>query len=180
MDLKGSKTEKNLYRTFAGESRARSKYSLYGEKARAEGYQWVASIFDEISLNELAHARRVYSCFLNLVCSTKENLMDSICGETSEYEDVYDKFEKEARQEGFNEIADFYKELKETEESHAEKFKMLYDKLESGTMFKGSKESKWVCMNCGYIHEGVEAPMNCPLCGYPRAYFKPYCSMENS
>ena len=179
MDLKGSKTEKNLYRTFAGESRARNKYNLYAEKARDEGYEWIAQIFDITAINELAHARRVYNEFLKLVCKTKENLVDAICGETGEYKDIYAKFEKEAREEGFNQIAEFYKELREVEEDHAKRFKELYDKLEDGTMFTGPKDSKWVCMNCGYIHEGAEARMRCPLCGYPRAYFKPYCEIED-
>lgn len=179
MDLKGSKTEKNLYRTFAGESRARNKYTLYAEKARAEGYEWVAEIFNITAINELAHARRVYLELLKLACNTKENLVDAICGETSEYTDLYAKFEKEAREEGFKEIADFYKELREVEQAHSERFKMLYDKLNNGTMFSGPEDSKWVCMNCGYIHEGPEAPEKCPLCGYPKAYFKPYCEIKN-
>lgn len=179
MDLKGSKTEKNLYRTFAGESRARNKYNLYAEKARAEGYQWVAEVFDTTAINELAHARRVYIEFLKLVCNTKENLVDAICGETSEYKDLYAKFEREAKEEGFKEIADFYKELREVEEAHSERFKKLYDKLNNGVMFSGPEDSKWVCMNCGYIHEGTEAPDKCPLCGYPKAYFKPYCEIKN-
>lgn len=179
MNLKGSKTEKNLYRTFAGESRARNKYNLYAEKARDEGLEWVAQIFDITAINELAHARRVYKDYLNLICNTKENLIDAICGEKTEDEDIYAKFEKEAREEGFTQIADFYKELREAEEAHAKRFKELYDKLEDGTMFNGPKDSKWVCMNCGYIHEGNEAPIKCPLCGYPRAYFKPYCEIED-
>ena len=142
MDLRGSKTEKNLYRTFAGESRARNKYNLYAEKARAEGYQWVAEVFDSTAINELAHARRVYLELLKLVCNTKENLVDAICGETSEYTELYAKFEREAREEGFKEIADFYKELREVEEAHSERFKKLYDKLNNGVMFSGPEDSK--------------------------------------
>lgn len=173
MNLKGSKTEKNLYRTFAGESRARTKYTLYGEKARQEGYQWVGEVFDETALNELAHARRVYAGFLKLVGTTKDNLMDAINGESDEYKSIYKQFENEAREEGFTEIADFYKELQEVEESHANRYENLYDRLVSGTMFKGNKTSKWCCMNCGYIHEGDTVPMVCPLCKYPQGYFKP-------
>lgn len=175
MDLKGSKTEKNLYRTFAGESRARSKYTLFAERAREEGYRWIGEIFDTTSENELAHLRKVSEDILKLVCSTKENLMDAICSEATEYRDIYAKFEDEAREEGFDKIADFYKELREVEEIHAKRFKELYEKLGNDTIFKGDKDSKWVCMNCGYIYEGEEAPVKCPLCGYPRAYFKPYC-----
>ena len=180
MNLKGSKTEKNLYRTFAGESRARNKYTLYAERAKKEGYRKVAEVFDIKAENELAHARKVYGDFLNLICSTKENLMDAICGETEEANDIYAKFEKEAREEGFTEIADFYKELREVEEEHAKRFKKLYDDIENGTMFSGSKDSKWVCMNCGYIYEGANAPIKCPLCSYPREYFKAYCESNDA
>lgn len=179
MDLKGSKTEKNLYRTFAGESRARNKYNLYAERARKEGYEWIAQIFDVTAINEFAHARRVYGEILKQVCSTKENLVDAIYGETSEYKDLYAKFEQEARNEGFKDIADFYKELREVEEAHAKRFKELYEKLENQTMFAVPEDSKWVCMNCGYIHEGKEAPDKCPLCGYSKSYFKPYCEIKN-
>lgn len=179
MEFKGSKTEQNLYKTFAGESRARTKYNLFAEKARLDGYQWVGEIFDETAGNELAHAREVYGSFLKNIGCTKDNLLDCIIGETDEYKNVYKKFEEEARSEGFNDIADFYKELAETEENHAKRFKALYDKIEDGTMFRGPKGSLWVCMNCGYIHEGEEAPLVCPLCKYPRAYFKPYCKITN-
>jgi rubrerythrin len=180
MDFKGSKTEQNLYKTFAGESRARNKYNLYAERARLDGYQWVAEVFDETAHNEFAHARESYGTFLNLIGCTKDNLLDCILGETDEYKIIYKEFEEDARAEGFMEIADFYKELAETEEKHAERFKALYDKIEDGTMFKSSEESLWICMNCGYIHEGKEAPLVCPLCKYPRAYFKPYCKVTNS
>lgn len=178
MDLKGSKTEKNLYRTFLGESRARNKYTLYAEKAKRKDINGL-QVYLMLRRNELAHARKVYNDYLNLICNTKENLVDSIYGETSEFKDAYLKFEEEARQEGFKEIADFFKELREVEEEHAKRFKELYDKLDKETIFKGTKDSKWVCMNCGYIYEGAEAPQKCPLCGYPKSYFKPYCKIEN-
>lgn len=180
MDLKGSKTEQNLFRTFAGEARARTKYNLYAERARLDGYQWVAEIFDETAHNELAHAREVLGRHLNLIGCTENNLLDSILGETSEVEDIYKRFEEEARAEGFNEIAGFYKELREVEEGHERRFRALYDKIKDGTMFKGPEGSMWICMNCGYIHEGEEAPLVCPLCRYPRAYFKPYCKVSNA
>ena len=160
MDLKGSKTEQNLYRTFAGESRARTKYTLYGEKARVDGYQWVAQIFDETAYNELAHAREVLGRYLKLIGCTKDNLLDSVQGETNEAQNVYKQYE--------------------VEDAHSKRFKELYDKIEDGTMFKGTKDSLWVCMNCGYIHEGEEPPLICPLCKYPRAYFKPYCKVSNA
>lgn len=179
MDLKGSKTEKNLYRTFALESRATTKYNLFAEKARAEGYQWIAGIFNDTASDEYAHARVVCSEFLGLVGTSEENLIDSMCDETIAYRDLYSKFEKEAIEEGFLRIARFYKELREVEESHEVRFKEIYDKLKDGTLFAGPPESKWVCMNCGYIHEGTNPPERCPLCDYPQGYFKLYCEIKN-
>lgn len=178
MNLKGSQTEKNLYKTLLGESKARTLYTLFGEKARIDGYQWVGEVFDQTSSNELAHARKVYNSFLNLLGDTKENLNEAINGETNEYEALYKNFEDVAREEGFINIADFYKELREVEESHSNKFKDLYKRIDTDTMFKGNNDSIWICMNCGYIHEGSEAPLICPLCSYPRAYFKPECEVK--
>jgi rubrerythrin len=174
MDLKGSETEKNLYKTFAGESRARNKYNFYGEEARAEGYRWVGKIFDETAHNEKAHAREVFKRFLNNVNESKKNLLDSALGEAEESKKIYKEFEETARNEGFNEIADFYKELQEVEESHEKRFLKLAKMLEEDRMFKSSEEGMWQCMNCGYIYEGKEVPDFCPLCKYPKAYFKPY------
>ena len=179
MNLKGSKTEKNLYRTFAGESRARNKYTLFAEIARLEGYHWIASIFEEIAHNELAHARRVYNDLLMDIGNTKENLLAAIAGETSEYNEIYKNFEKEAKEEGFEEIAKFYKDLQEAEEGHAEKYTELYNKLCNNEIFKDDSSNPWICMNCGYIYEGNEAPTICPLCKYPKSYFRPECKTEN-
>lgn len=177
MNLKGTKTEKNLYKTFAGESRARNKYTMYAEKADLAGLIWIADIFRETAKNELAHARRVLSDFLGQVKDTENNLLDAIMGETEEFKSIYKNFEKDARNEGFIEIADFFKELQEVEEAHAERYKMLYNGLKDKTLLSGgSATSKWVCQNCGYIHEGPEAPKICPLCKFPQGYFKPYCT----
>lgn len=181
MDIKelyGSETVKNLLKTFAGESRARNKYNFYAEKAREEGYQYIASVFDETAANEYAHAREVYARYLGMVSSTEENLLDAMKGETEEFTKLYKEFEETARNEGFNQIADFYKELREVEEAHDKKFKELYEKIQNNTVFKGGADSLWKCMNCGYIYEGEEVPMVCPLCKFPRAYFKPYCDCD--
>ncbi|MDV4151949.1 rubrerythrin family protein [Clostridium sp. AL.422] len=180
MDFKGSKTEQNLYRTFAQESRARTKYNLYAEKARIDGYQWVAEVFDETAHNELAHAREILSSFLYLIGCTKNNLLDGVLSETEEAANIYKKYEEEARTEGFNDIADFYKELIIAESAHGNRFKELYDMIENGTMFRGPENSLWICMNCGYISEGPEPPIICPLCKYPRAYYKPYNNLTMS
>ena len=175
MQLNGSKTERNLLKTFAGESRARNKYTLYAEKAEKEGYEYVASIFDATANNEKAHAREVFNRFLKMNKNTADNLRDAAQGEAFESGKLYKQFEKEARAEGFIEIADFYKELQEVEENHEMRFMKIYDNLEDGMMFKRDYEAKWQCMNCGYIHIGKEAPNFCPLCKFPRAYFKIYC-----
>jgi len=174
MDLK-SKTGANLLKTFAGESRAHLKYKLYAEIAMREGYIWIAEIFKETAYNELAHAREVYERFLGLASDTKGNLMDAIKGETEERKNIYRQFEEDARNEGFDEIADFYKEIRDVEENHEERFTDIYERVESGNLFESSENRLWKCMNCGYIFEGTEAPMICPLCKYPQRYFKPYC-----
>lgn len=178
MDLKGSNTEKNLYMTFAGESRARNKYNLYAEQARSEGYRWIADVFDETADNERAHAREVFKRYLKNIGNTEENLLAAASGEASEFQHLYKQFEKVAREEGFIQIADFYKELREVEEYHFNRYTMIAEKLKNDRIFKSDKEMKWQCMNCGYIYEGEEVPEHCPLCKYPRSYFKPMCKVE--
>lgn len=172
MELKGSKTEQNLLKTFAGESRARNKYTFYGDKAAAEGYENIANIFMETASNEMAHGREVYNRYLKQVRSTKDNLKDSYEGEALEAKKLYKDFEKTARDEGFIEIADFYKELQEVEENHMMTFNRLYGEVSDGTVFKRDEEVPWRCMNCGYIHIGTEAPRVCPLCKFPQGFFK--------
>ena len=180
MQLNGSKTERNLLSTFAGESRARNKYTFYAEKAKQEGYEFVAFIFDATANNEKAHAREVFNRFLKMNKNTADNLKDSAQGEAFESSNLYKQFEKEARVEGFIEIADFYKELQEVEESHEMRFMKIYENLKAGMMFKRNIDVKWQCMNCGYIHIGKEAPNFCPLCKFPKSYFKIYCEDYNN
>ena len=172
MDLKGSKTEKNLYKTFAGECRARTKYNLYSEKARADGYVWISKIFDIIAGNEYAHARETYKRYLKKVYDTENNLLDSVLGEDEESKFIYKEYEKVAREEGFDDIADFYKELQEVEENHNKLFSKLAKQVKEETIFKCEDVCYFKCLNCGYIYEGEEAPERCPLCKYPRAYFE--------
>lgn len=173
MNLKGSKTEKNLYKTFAGESRARNKYTFYSDKAKEDGFMWVGEIFQETAGNELAHAREVFRRYLQKLSNTKNNLIEAALGEAEESQVIYKEFETIARDEGFDEIADFYKELQEVEEFHKERFLELAKKIKEDKMFKSDKKSLWQCLNCGYIYEGTEVPDKCPLCKYPRSYFKP-------
>lgn len=173
MNLKGSQTEKNLYKTFAGESRARNKYNFYADKAKEDGFMWVAEIFNETAGNEHAHAREVYKRYLKKVRDTKDNLIDAALGEAEESKIIYKEFEDTAREEGFDELADFYKELQEVEAYHKERFLDLAKKIKEDKMFNSDEDSLWQCMNCGYIYEGMEAPDMCPLCKYPKSYFKP-------
>lgn len=173
MNLKGSKTEINLYKTFAGESRARNKYCFYAEKAKEDGFMWVGQIFKETAENEYAHAREAFKRYLGKVSETKNNLIEAALGECEESSVIYKEFERTAREEGFNELGDFYKELQEVEEYHKERFLDLAKRIKEDKMFKSNEKSLWQCMNCGYIYEGTEAPDKCPLCKYPKSYFKP-------
>ncbi len=175
MKLQGSETEKILKRTFSGESKARGKYTMYAEKARKEGHEYIAQVFEQIAFNEFAHSREVYWRFLDQVKSTEENLMNSFMGETAEVNTIYKEYEQIARNEGFIEIADFYKELIEVEANHDLRFRTLYDKLLSDTLYKSKTPTLWKCLNCGYIAEGMEAPISCPLCQFPQGWFSPYC-----
>lgn len=175
MDIKGSKTEKNLLMTFAGEARARDKYDFYGEKANQEGLQYIGDVFKETAHNEYAHAREAYGRFLKKVRNTEMNLLDAAQGESEESNNIYKEFEKTARMEGFEEVANFFKELAEVEENHEKRFMDIYNQLKAGTLYKKDKPSRWQCTNCGYIYEGTEVPAQCPLCKFPRGYFAPYC-----
>jgi len=178
MNLKGSQTERNLFKTFAGESRARNKYTFYAEKAKADGFMHVAEVFEATAGNEKAHAREVFKRYLDRISNTKNNLIESALGESEESKVIYKEFEEIAGEEGFDDIADFYKELQEVEEHHKERFLDLAKKLKEGKMFKSDREEEWICLNCGYIYEGKEAPMKCPLCRYPRAYFRRLCNED--
>lgn len=175
MQLRGSRTERNLLRTFSGESRARNKYTFYAEKARKEGYEYVADIFEETANNEKAHARFVFDNILRFNKTTAQNLLDAAIGEREETNNLYKEFEMVAREEGFFEIADFYKELGEVEELHQKRYEEIRKSLVNDEMFKRDTVEKWHCLNCGYIHEGFEAPHVCPLCKYPQAFYEMYC-----
>ena len=172
MKIKGCETEKNLYKAFAGECRARNKYYLYAEQARRDGYNWIAEIFEKTGDNEFAHAREVFKRYLSKVSSTKNNLIEAALGEAEEVSVVYKKFEEKACEEGFDDIAHFFKELREVEETHKERFLKLAKAIKDDEIFKDDKECLWKCMNCGYIYEGDKAPEKCPLCQYPKSFFK--------
>ncbi|MFW5872676.1 MAG: rubrerythrin [bacterium] len=173
-ELKGSKTEENLKKAFAGESEARNKYDYFASVAKKEGYQQIAGIFEETALNEKEHAK-LWLKYLKGIGTTEENLQAAIDGENYEWTSMYKEFEETAREEGFEEIANFFQEVGEVEEEHEKRYKALLQNLKNGTVFKKSETVKWRCRNCGYIHEGTEAPEVCPACVHPQAFYEVLC-----
>jgi len=172
MELKGSQTEKNLWEAFSGESQARNKYTYYASEAKKAGYEQIAAIFLETADNEKEHAKRLAK-FLGIIGDTEQNLADAAAGENYEWTDMYKRFEEKAREEGFDEIADVLHEIAEVEEEHEKRFLALLERVRTDTAFKRDEEIEWQCRNCGYIHKGKEAPLACPACAHPRAYFQP-------
>ena len=172
MQLKGSRTEQNLQAAFAGESQARNKYTYFASVAKAEGYEQFAAIFLETAENEKEHAK-VWAKLLGLVGSTKENLAAAAAGENHEWTTMYKEFAATAREEGFDEIAGLMERVAEVEAAHEARYRQLSLRLTDGTVFARSTPIKWRCRNCGYIHEGTEAPDKCPACAHPRSFYEP-------
>jgi len=171
MELKGSKTEQNLLAAFAGESQARNKYTYFATVAKEEGFEQIAGIFLETAENEREHAKREFD-FLKGVGNTSANLKTAAEGENYEHTQMYPGFEQAAREEGFSEIADFFKEVAEVEEEHEKRYLALLKNLKEGEVFKKDKVVRWKCRNCGYVHEGTEAPEECPACGFSQSYYE--------
>ena len=171
MELKGSKTEQNLLAAFAGESQARNKYTYFAAAAKEEGLEQIAGIFIETAENEREHAKKEFD-FLKGIGDTKANLKAAAEGEHYEWTQMYPEFEQTAGEEGFSEIAGFFKEVAEVEEEHEKRYLALLKNLEEGKTFKRDKVVRWKCRNCGYVHEGTEAPDECPACGFPRSYYE--------
>ena len=171
-DLKGSKTEKNLMDAFAGESQARNKYTYFASKAKKEGYEQIAAIFQETADNEKEHAKMWFKLLNNGVPTTAENLRAAAEGENYEWTDMYDRFAKEAREEGFDHIADLFEGVGKIEKEHEERYRKLLDNLENGLVFSKDGDKIWKCRNCGHICIGKEAPDVCPVCAHPKAYFE--------
>ncbi|PIP11893.1 MAG: rubrerythrin family protein [bacterium (Candidatus Stahlbacteria) CG08_land_8_20_14_0_20_40_26] len=182
--LKGTKTEKNLLTAFAGESQARNRYTYFASQARKEGYEQIAGIFLETADNEKEHAKRLFK-FLEggeveiaasypagVIGNTKENLISSAGGENFEHTKMYPGFAKVAEEEGFPEIANVFRAIVVAEKQHEKRYLALLENLEKGKVFKRERVVRWRCRNCGYIHEGTEAPEKCPACAHPRAYFE--------
>ncbi len=170
-DLKGTKTEKNLMEAFAGESQARNKYTYYASVAKKEGYEQVAAIFLETADNEKEHAK-LHLKALAGIGNTIENLKAAASGENDEWTDMYPKMAKEAREEGFNDIAAVFEGIGAIEKAHQERYQQLLKSIEAGTIFKKSAKISWHCRNCGHIHAGEKAPELCPVCKHPQAYFE--------
>lgn len=171
-EIKGTKTEQNLNAAFAGESQARVKYQFYASKAKKEGYEQISAIFQETSDNEKEHAKIWYKLLHDGVADTMTNLKDAADGENYEYTDMYKKFAEDAREEGFNEIAELFEKVGEIEKHHEERYRKLIENIEKGMVFKGDGVTVWKCRNCGYIHIGDSAPEKCPVCDHPQAYFE--------
>ena len=173
MELKGSKTEKNLMAAFAGESQARNKYTYYASQAKKDGYEQIASIFEETAGNEKEHAKMWFKILKGgKVPSTIENLKDAASGENYEWTDMYANFAKEAKEEGFLDIARLFEEVGKIEKEHEERYLKLLANIEEGIVFEKENEVYWICRNCGHIHYGKYAPEVCPVCSHPKSYFE--------
>ncbi|MCL2821187.1 MAG: rubrerythrin family protein [Oscillospiraceae bacterium] len=171
--LKGTKTEKNLMEAFAGESQARNKYTYFSSKARKEGYEQIAAIFEETAANEKEHAE----IWFKLLCggeipSTAENLVAAAAGENGEWTEMYKRMAAEASEEGFKDIAYLFSSVGAIEKEHEERYLALLKNINDGTVFAKNEKSFWICRNCGHIHDNESAPEKCPVCKHPKAYFE--------
>ena len=172
MELKGSKTEKNLAEAFAGESQARNKYTYFASVAKKEGYEQIAAIFEATANNEKEHAKMWYKELHNGIGSTAENLLAAAEGEYYEWTDMYDGFAKTAEEEGFLELAAKFRLVAAVEKHHEERYRALLKNVETQQVFEKSEVKVWECRNCGHIVVGTKAPELCPTCAHPKAYFE--------
>ena len=172
-DLKGTKTEANLMAAFAGESQARNKYTYYASKAKKEGYEQIAAIFEETAGNEKEHAKMWFKLLHEgEVPDTITNLMDAANGENYEWTEMYETFAKEAEEEGFSDVARLFKGVAAIEKKHEERYRRLLENIKGETVFKKEESVVWVCRNCGHVHVGKVAPKVCPVCNHPQSYFE--------
>ncbi len=184
MSVKGTKTEQNLLKSFAGESQARMRYDYFSKQAKKEGLEQISAIFEETALNEKEHAKRFFK-FLEggiveitaaypagVIGSTLENLKAAAEGENEEWTELYPKFARIAEEEGFKEIAVAFKMIAKVEKAHEERYLILYNNLQEGKVFEREGKLIWKCRNCGYLHESTKAPKICPACLHPQAYFE--------
>ena len=173
MELKGSKTEKNLMTAFAGESQARNKYTFYASKAKKEGYEQIAAIFEETANNEKEHAKLWFKALHDgSVPSTLENLKDAANGENYEWTDMYKEFSETAKEEGFLDIAILFRMVGDIEKEHEERYRALLANIENDRVFQREEKKVWICTNCGKIVIAEKAPEKCPVCDHPQGYFE--------
>jgi rubrerythrin len=184
MSIKGTQTELNLLKSFAGESQAKNRYEFFAKVAKKEGYEQIAGIFNKTALQEQAHAKRFFK-FLEggdaeitatypagKIGTTAENLKAAAMGENEEWTELYPKFAEVAMQEGFKEVATAFKLIAKVEAEHEKRYAKLLENIEKETVFKREEKVKWVCRNCGYVHEGKSAPKTCPACLHPQSHFE--------
>ena len=184
MNLRGSQTEKSLLMAFAGESQARNRYTYYAGQARKDGFVQIAQIFEETANQEREHAKRLFKLLeggeveitgafpAGVIGCTTDNLKEAAGGEKYEWTEMYPSFAKTARKEGFNEIAEIFEAIAVAEKQHEKRYNELLANIEAGRVFKREKKVVWRCLNCGYLHEGIEAPDICPACAHPQAHFE--------
>jgi rubrerythrin len=182
--LKGTKTEQNLLKAFAGESQARNRYTYFAGQARKDGYMQIAGIFEETALNEKEHAKVFFEYLeggdveivaaypAGMIKDTKSNLTAAAAGENMEWTVLYQEFSKVAKDEGFPEVARSFKQIAEVEEFHEGRYRKLIKNIAGSEVFKRKEKTKWHCTNCGYVHEGTEAPAECPACKHPQSYYE--------
>ena len=184
MSIKGTKTEKNLLKAFAGESQARNRYTFFASKAKKDGFEQIAAFFEETAAQEKEHAKLFFK-FLEggmveitasfpagIIGSTAENLLASADGEHEEWDLLYPEFARIAEEEGFSQIASAFKLVASVEKRHEERYRKLLQNIESDEVFQRPDKEVWACRNCGYIHEGEKAPESCPCCEHPQAFFE--------
>jgi len=184
VSLKGSKTEQNLLKAFAGESMARNRYTYFASAARKDGFEQIAAIFTETAENELEHAKVFFkhleggeveitaSYPAGRIGTTAENLLAAAEGEKMEWGTLYPGFAETAKKEGFDNVAESFTEISEVEQQHEKRYRKLLENVKKGTVFKKDKEVEWKCRNCGYVHRGKEAPKVCPACKHPQSYYE--------
>ena len=171
MELKGSRTERNLREAFAGETQARSKYDYFASVAKKEGYEQIAAIFQATANNEKEHAKMWFKA-LSGIGTTAENLASAAAGENYEWTEMYPQFAREAREEGFEEIARLFEAVAKIEQEHEQRYLKLLENVEQGLVFSRDGDRIWKCSNCGHIVVGKSAPEVCPVCAHPKAYFE--------
>ena len=173
MELKGSKTEKNLWEAFAGESQARNKYTYYASKAKKDGYEQIAAIFEETANNEKEHAKMWFKeLHGGKVPDTLTNLKDAASGENYEWTEMYKEFAEVAKEEGFTRIAKLFEEVAKIEKHHEERYMKLVGNINDDLVFKKGEEVVWICRNCGYVYVGENAPTVCPVCAHPQNFME--------